>query len=402
MSDRQISFTVPLPRPIDVDLAADLEKQAVYASIHIRRLRVNAERTRVEVQGEAGADEAEVRGKVERYLATMVSRSRKLQKKELVKNLRRDPAPYETGVYAKLKRRGWVHELGRGQVGLAGPALRVAQTLDARCATLGIGLFNAMPEAYPALIPSDVLGRCGYFASFPQTVSLVSHLVEDYELIEEFRLANLDTRQLTVPRAAALPTPEACLTPAVCYHTYQSMEGRRLDQWGHTVTSMGRCFRYESKNIAGLERLWDFSMREIIFIGTEPWVTVRREQAIEAVARQVAEWDLDCVVETANDPFFPTVHSNKTYWQVRSDLKFELRLGVEPGPDGAPRSIAAGSVNLHENFFGKTFNITAADGQPAFTGCLAWGLERWVLACFTQHGFDPARWPASIREEIFR
>src|SRR6185295_4118285 len=33
-----------LPRPIDLDLAADLEKQAVYASIHIRRLRVNAER----------------------------------------------------------------------------------------------------------------------------------------------------------------------------------------------------------------------------------------------------------------------------------------------------------------------------------------------------------------------
>src|SRR6185436_12895768 len=135
-------------------LAADLEKQAVYASIHIRRLRVNAQRTGVEVQSEAGADEAEVRFKVERYVATMVSKSRKLQKKELAKNVRRDPGPYETGVYAELKRRGWVHELGRGQAGLAGPALRLAQTLDARCAALGVGLFDAVPEAYPALIPS--------------------------------------------------------------------------------------------------------------------------------------------------------------------------------------------------------------------------------------------------------
>jgi seryl-tRNA synthetase len=402
VSAPQLSFTVPLPRAIDVDLAADVEKQAVYASVHIRRLRVNAQGTAVEVVGEEGADEAEVRVKVERYLETMVSKFRKLEKKELVKNLRRDPGPYETGVFAELKRRGWVLELGRGQVGLAGPALRLAQTLDARCAALGVERFGAVPEAYPALIPSEVLGRCGYFASFPHAVSLVSHLVEDYDLIEEFRLANAASPRLTVPRPEALPTPEACLTPAVCYHTYQSLEGRRLESAGHAVTSMGRCFRYESKNITGLDRLWDFSMREIIFLGTESWVAARREQAIQAVAEQVAQWDLDCVIETANDPFFPTVHTNKAYWQVRSDLKFEVRLGVEPAADGAPRTIACGSFNLHENFFGKTFNITTADGQPAFTGCVGWGLERWVLACFTQHGYDPARWPESIRGEIFK
>jgi seryl-tRNA synthetase len=402
MSAPLMSFTVPLSRPIDMDLAADLEKQAVYASIHIKRLRVNPQRTGVEVVREEGADESDVRVKVERYLETMVAKSRKLQKKQLAKHARRDPAPYKTGVYAELKRREWVHELGRGQVGLAGPALRLAQLLDARCAALGMERFDAAPESYPALIPSDVLGRCGYFASFPQSVSLVSHLVEDYDLIEEFRLANAGSPQLTVPRAAALPTPEACLTPAVCYHTYQSLEGRQLYGMGYAVTSMGKCFRYESKNITGLDRLWDFSMREIVFLGTEGWVSAQRERAIQAVAEQVAEWDLDCVVETANDPFFPTVHTNKAYWQMRSDLKFEVRLGVEPGAAGEPRTIACGSFNLHENFFGKTFNITLPDGQPAFTGCVAWGLERWVLAAFTQHGYDPQRWPASIRGEIFK
>jgi len=394
------SFTVPLPRPIDLDLAADVEKQAVYASIHIRRLRVNAQRTSVEVVREEHADEAELRFKVERYLETMVSRSRKLQKKELMRNARADRGAYETGVYEELKRRGWVHELGRGQVGLAGPALRLAQTLDGRCAALGAERFGAVPESYPALIPAEVLGRCGYFASFPQSVSLVSHLVEDYDLIEEFRLANAASPELTVPRAAMLPTPEACLTPAVCYHTYQSLQGRRLTGVGYAVTSMGRCFRYESKNITGLDRLWDFGMREIVFVGTEKWVVTQRERAIREVAEQVAEWDLDCVVETANDPFFPTVHTNKAYWQMRADLKFELRLGVEAA-EGLPRTLACGSFNLHENFFGKTFDISTADGEPAFTGCVAWGLERWVLAAFTQHGYEPARWPASIRGEIF-
>ena len=43
----------------------------------------------------------------------------------------------------------------------------------------------------------------------------------------------------------------------------------------------------------------------------------------------------------------------------------------------------------------------ADNGEPAFTGCVAWGLERWVLACFTQHGFEPSRWPAEVRAKVF-
>jgi len=31
------------------------------------------------------------------------------------------------------------------------------------------------------------------------------------------------------------------------------------------ITAMGKCFRYESSNLSGLERLWDFNMREIVF-----------------------------------------------------------------------------------------------------------------------------------------
>jgi hypothetical protein len=142
-------------------------------------------------------------------------------------------------------------------------------------------------------------------------------------------------------------------------------------------------------------------MREIVFVGSAGWVARQRARAIEALAEQLAEWDLDCVIETANDPFFPTVHTNKAYWQQRSDLKFEMRLGIEPDADGAPRTLACGSLNLHENFFGRTFGIAAADGQPAFTGCVAWGLERWVLAGFTQHGYERDRWPASLRAPIF-
>ena len=138
-------------------------------------------------------------------------------------------------------------------------------------------------------------------------------------------------------------------------------------------------------------------MREVVFVGTEEQVTTRRKRGIDLVMEQLDRWDLECQIETANDPFFSAAYATKTYYQVRSDLKYELRLTVEPDDKGATRTLACGSFNLHENFFGKTFAITASDGNPAFTGCVAWGLERWILACFTQHGFDPSRWPSDVR-----
>lgn len=395
-----MKFTIPFPKEIDEDRAADVEKQGVFASSHVRRLRVNAARTAVEVESDDDVDAAEVQSKVARFVEQMVTKYRKIPKKELRRIERRDRGAYETSVYAELKRRGWAIELGRGQVGLAGPALALAQAIDRATSQLGRTHFGASDAVYPALIPAEVLARCGYFTSFPQSVSLVSHLVEDHDLIEEFRQANMGGG-LTIPRHAAFPTPEVCLSPAVCYHLYQSLEGATLGEHGRCVTTVGKCFRYESKNTVGLDRLWDFTMREVIFVGTDAWVTDRRKRGIELCADMIGEWDLDCVIETANDPFFATVHTTKTWWQMRGDLKFEMRLGVEPGPEGEARSIAAGSFNLHEDFFGKTFTITASDSQPAFTGCLAWGLERWVLAGFTQHGWEPSRWPSSLRADVW-
>ena len=391
---------IQLPKAVDEDLAADLEKQSVYVSPSVRGIKVTAARDAVEVDV-ADDKDPEARAKVERFIEAMVSRFRKLPKKVFAENQRRDRGSYGHDVYGELKRRRWVLELGHGQVGLAGPALALMRAIDAQCARLGVERFGAVHENYPALMPSEILARCNYFKYFPHTVSMVVHLVEDYDLIDEFRKANDHGTHLDVPDWKAFETPKVCLNPAVCYHCYQAMEHDKMSADGRSVTAVGRCFRYESKNIVGLDRAWDFTMREVIFVGTEQYVGDRRGQAMEAQLEQVKEWDLDCSFETANDPFFSAAYATKTYWQVRNDLKYEMRLHVEPGADGAARTIACGSANLHENFFGKTFDITASDGNPVFTGCAAWGLERLVLALFTQHGFEPARWPESLRADVW-
>jgi hypothetical protein len=42
--------------------------------------------------------------------------------------------------------------------------------------------------------------------------------------------------------------------------------------------------------------------------------------------------------------------------------------------------LAIGSVNFHRNFFGERCEIGLADGSAAFSGCAAFGLERWLAA----------------------
>jgi seryl-tRNA synthetase len=81
-------------------------------------------------------------------------------------------------------------------------------------------------------------------------------------------------------------------------------------------------------------------------------------------------------------------------------VKNEIKIPVL-GNDGKEKLLACGSINLHGNFFGARFGFNDGAGQPAQTGCVGLGIERWVLAAFTQHGFDPARWPKDVRDIIF-
>jgi seryl-tRNA synthetase len=80
--------------------------------------------------------------------------------------------------------------------------------------------------------------------------------------------------------------------------------------------------------------------------------------------------------------------------QQAGALKHELQMAV----DAAGRSIAVASFNHHRDFFGTRFAISAPDGSPAHSGCVAFGLERWVLAVFAQHGTDDTAWPGAVRD----
>ena len=185
--------------------------------------------------------------------------------------------------------------------------------------------------------------------------------------------------------AARLSPVDCLLAPSVCFHWYTCLSGSALAS--QTITAKGRCFRYESTNLTGLERLWDFTMREVIFAGPPEFVSARRQACLERCVALLDGLGLAYEVATATDPFFADVYAAQAAYQQGFELKFEL---LVPLPLQG-RKLAVGSLNYHQDFFGRSFGIHAG-GVPAHTGCLGFGLERLALAFIAQHGIDEGVW----------
>ncbi len=380
-------FQLTFEDALDDDLVAELEKSASYASHKLDGLRVSADRRSAEFACSEG-DEAEVRAKLAALVASLNARFRDLEPaEELARGHRRDDGPI-ADAFAELARRGWARRTGRGQVALSGGALELARALDDAVSALARERFGAVEEDHPTLLDADVLSRCRYFGSFPHSVSFVSHLREDFDAIESFRRANAKADTLRVPDAGAFAT-DAVLRPTICIPMYHAREGERLPRGGRVLTSAGRCYRYESKNMVGMRRLWDFSMREIVFLGD---ADSRRETIVACVTSLAEKWDLSFRLVSASDPFFPTVRAAKALWQRTRAAKYELVVDIADG------TIAAGSINFPDETFAAAFGITTDDGTTATTACIGFGLERLVLALFAQHGFDRKRWPGALGE----
>lgn len=73
--------------------------------------------------------------------------------------------------------------------------------------------------------------------------------------------------------------------------------------------------------------------------------------------------------------------------------KYELRLNINEKKD-----IAVGSFNLHGMAFTSAFNIRVRNCKNAVTGCVGFGIERWVLAFLCQYGKEEKNWPECVRK----
>jgi hypothetical protein len=259
--------------------------------------------------------------------------------------------------------RGWISVSAPGLIRCAGPFAALCSFFDAEFAALARRR-GARPHVYPGMVSRRLLERFDYFTSFPGVVTSAG---DDH-----------------------------VLPPAVCYQTYEHLADHELEDHPYRVTAAGRCSRFEGARLTGSpECLWDFTMRELVFFGSEAEVTAERRALMRSVPGLLRKLGMTGTLAPATDPFFLGESRGKLLLQKLKELKHELRAPIRIGAD-----LAIASFNQHEDFFTRRMNIRLANGVPAHSGCAAFGIERWSFAFVCQNGLDISAWPDQVRRFV--
>ena len=274
-------------------------------------------------------------------------------------------------VMRDLLRKRWLFASGAGQLACAGRFLAVCRYFDECFRKMGRRQ-GAAEHCYPALIPAETLRQLDFFASFPQLATFASH--------------------------SGSRNRDHILSPAVCYHTCNFLRNHKIPQAPYYVTAAGNCFRFEGAALTNTpERLWNFTMREIVFFGTAREVEDIRRSLMVSVKRLALASGLEARLEEASDPFFLGASRGKLLLQRLKKLKYELRANFKENG-----RLAIASFNNHEDFFTTRMNIHLPDGAIAHSGCVAFGIERWAYVFLCQNSLNPRRWPAAPRRYALR
>ncbi|MET7709000.1 hypothetical protein [Micromonospora sp. NPDC005413] len=342
----------------------------------------------VSIRTSAAVDAADLAERVNQLMRTEILRTRPAEQTLIWRSP--NPGAVVEDTFERLVNQGVVLEAGEGQYALGPPFVAAMSHIDARLSEVALSRFSALEYRYPTLISTDAIRRTGYPTSFPQFLMSVSRLHADSSSYRKF-LTELDVGG---DLAGAIQEHSRhsgyVLPPTMCFHVYHQLRGSRLRPGATAVyTARGKSFRHESRYRRGLERLWDFTIRETVFVGPRDWVVAQRRAFLNATLEVVEKLGLGGHVEVANDPFFGDAGTaDRATSQRLLHLKYELHLPVAGG-----RTVAAGSFNLHGTTFSEAFGIELADGQQAHTACVGFGLERFTYAFVCRYGTDPTAWP---------
>ena len=244
---------------------------------------------------------------------------------------------------------------------------------------------------FPPVMSRRQLEKSGYLKSFPNLLGCVCALHGSEAAIR----SAADRYENGGDWTASLGASDLVLSPAACYPLYPLVATRgRIPAGGLLFDVAADCFRREPSR--SLDRLQSFRMREFVRIGRPEESTAFRESWISR-ARELAELlALPYSIEVANDPFFGRIGQIMAVSQIQQALKFELLIPYH----AKARPTACMSFNYHREHFGQVWGLRDDSDDLAHTGCVAFGMDRLVVALFANHGLDLARWPGSTRQAL--
>jgi seryl-tRNA synthetase len=271
------------------------------------------------------------------------------------------------------------------------------------------GLYEGVVEALSALISAHrprgaevlrfapVMSRAqieqhGYLKSFPNLLGAVSCLCGDERHIRGVVGRFMEDGE---PWTDALQAADLVLAPAACYPVYPIAAARGpVPEAGYVFDVAADCFRREPST--EIDRFQSFRMREYVRVGTQAQIQVFREAWIERAKGLADVLGLSYRIDLASDPFFGRGGQIVAASQLEQALKFELVVPVH----STEKPTACMSFNYHQDHFGLTWDLKTQGGEPAHTGCVAFGMDRLAVAMFATHGLEVQAWPATVKATL--
>ncbi|WP_128893914.1 aminoacyl--tRNA ligase-related protein [Longirhabdus pacifica] len=240
---------------------------------------------------------------------------------------------------------------------------------------------------YPTFLSDHNLKKNKYHIHFPQNIVALYQMPHDYTLIESVRQKNNGDHILH----EHMKSSGGILRPCICYHVYEELEHSSTDS--AMYSSAGTCFRNEVPWKLDAFRKKEFNMREFVVVGSEEEVKRTRNEMIQEVWSLFNYLGLEGKIESATDPFFFSGDMNKITHQLMAEAKYELKYKRQ---NGSYSSIA--SFNFCGDHLCDAYDITHKEsGQHLYSGCIAFGLNRWMSAIIDYYGEDPAAWPIVLQ-----
>jgi seryl-tRNA synthetase len=266
-----------------------------------------------------------------------------------------------------------IYQISGGLATFGPEMLAIREALEQRILAWAAEI-GARPMLFPPLIRARDLSRFDYFLNFPHLAVVASRIRS--EVLAERYAKGGDVDAIPPDDLSA---GRYVLPSAACYNVYLHFEGAVLDAPCY-ITTVATCFRNENA-YDELQRLWSFSMREIVCLGPAEAVKEHLRSFKERISSFAAEIGLSLGTQFATDPFYQP-QSSTARMQKLFPQKEEFVYGGE---------LAIASLNFHRNFFGERCNICMTDGAPVFSGCVAFGLERWFHALLDRYQHNPER-----------
>jgi seryl-tRNA synthetase len=244
---------------------------------------------------------------------------------------------------------------------------------------------------FPPVMSRSQLEKSGYLKSFPNLLGCVCALHGSEASIR----AAADRHETGGDWTQALSSSDLVLSPAACYPVYPIAAARgQLPAGGWQFDIEADVFRHEPSR--SLDRLQSFRMREFVRIGSPTEIVEYRERWLARAPQIAADLSLPHSIDVANDPFFGRVGQVMAVSQRQQALKFELLIPYYAGATPT----ACMSFNYHREHFGVVWSIRDERGEPAHTSCVAFGIDRLVVALFANHGLDLQQWPSATRRAL--